>query len=227
MPRRQNWLMEEAGLGRLYNPCLLVSVAVLSCSTALLAVRTVRLEHDAGARTERYIVVLGPDYRLLETYKAGIETAVPDGVYIAAARDWLLDVRQRPAGASAQGSLAQRSVEQARKHAWATTSQGLYESLRAGYWYDADHKFAGSNAVSVSELSSNIATGPDGKPWRDPRGAHVLLTWWETIENTPGARHYSALLTFIDQHGEKSMDGRNPAGLWVTEFQPTLIEERR
>jgi hypothetical protein len=225
--RRQNWLLEEAGLGRLYNPCLLLSVAVLSGTTALLAVRNGQLEHDAGARTERYIAALGPDYRLLETYKAGVETAVPDGYYIAAARDWLLDVRQRPSGASVPGSLAQRTVEQARKHAWAVTSDGLYERLRSGYWYDADHKIAGGNAVVVSQLTSNIATGPDGRPWRDPRGAHVILTWWETVENTPGSQHYSAVLTFIDQHADRPLAGQNPMGVWVSDFQPTLIEERR
>ena len=96
-------------------------------STAYLAVRDGQLEHDAGARVERYIELLGPDYRLLGTFKAGTETAVPEGYYVQAARDWLLDVRQRPSGAAVPGSLAQRAVEGARKHAWAATSDGLYE----------------------------------------------------------------------------------------------------
>src|SRR3954465_5947702 len=132
LDRRPNWLLEEAGLGRIYNPCLLGSVLQLSASTAYLAVRDGQLEHDAGARVERYIEVLGPDDRLLGTFKAGTETAVPEGYYVQAAKDWLLDVRQRPSGAAVPGSLAQRTVEGARKHAWAVTSDGLYEALKAG-----------------------------------------------------------------------------------------------
>ena len=83
---------------------------------------------------------------------------------------------QRPSGAAVPGSLAARVVDGARKHAWAVTSSNLYEALRAGYWYDVDHKTVGNNAVAISELTSNIATGPDGGPWRDQRGALVQLT---------------------------------------------------
>src|SRR3954452_9757067 len=178
MDRRPNWALEAAGLGRIYNPWLLGSVLVLSASTAYLAVRDGQLEHDAGARVERYIEVLGPDDRLLASFKAGTETAVPEGYYVQAAKDWLLDVRQRPSGAAVPGSLAQRVVEGARKHAWAVTSSNLYEALRAGYWYDVDHKTVGNNAVAISELTSNIATAPDGGPWRDQRGALAQLPGW-------------------------------------------------
>src|SRR3954452_14338859 len=50
LDRRPNWLLEEAGLGRIYNPCLLGSVLLLSASTAYLGVRDGQLEHEAGAR---------------------------------------------------------------------------------------------------------------------------------------------------------------------------------
>ena len=227
LDRRPNWLMEEAGLGRIYNPCLLGSVLLLSASTAYLAVRDGQLEREAGARVERYIEVLGPDYAFLGAFKAGTETAVPEGYYVKEAKDWLLDVRQRPTGAAVPGSLAQRVVEGSRKRAWSVTSDGLYERLKTGYWYDADHKTVGNNAVTISELTSNIATGPDGKAWRDQRGALVQVTWWETIENTPGSRRYSALVTFTDQHADQALSGQNPMGVWVSDFRPTLVEERR
>src|SRR3954452_7480907 len=248
LDRRPNWLLEEAGLGRIYNPCLLGSVLLLSASTAYLAVRDGQLEHEAGARVERYIELLGPDYRLLAAFKAGTQTAVPEGYYVQAAKDWLLDVRQRPSGGAVPGSLAARGVhgarqrasgpavpgslaarvvDGARKHAWAVTSSNLYEALKAGYWYDVDHKTLGNNAVAISELTSNIATGCEGGPWRDQRGALVQLTWWETIENTPGTRRYSALVTFVDQHDDQPLAGQNPMGVWVSDFRPTLVEERR
>ena len=42
-----------------------------------------------------------------------------------------------------------------------------------------------------------------------------------------GSQHYSAVLTFIDQHADRPLAGQNPMGVWVSDFQPTLIEERR
>ena len=179
----------------------------------------------ASSATSR---LLGPDYRLLAAFKAGTETAVPEGYYVAggeglAARRAPAPERRRRPGQPrpARRRAARASTPGRSPRRTSTSPQGRLLVRRR----PQDGRQQRRRDLRADQQHRDRAR--TARPWRDQRGALVQLTWWETIENTPGSRRYSALVTFVDQHADQPLAGQNPMGVWVSDFRPTLVEERR
>lgn len=173
------------------------------------------LTHTADHRIERYVVVLDDQNQLVLTARAGHENWMPtNGFLVKFAQDWVRNMRSRP------------NDPETIKHQWRevvrTTDQRLWGVLQEAA-KDADTQLR-AKTVSVLSISANVVA-------RQGTNITMLVNWTERVDGSvdKDPKNYTATLGLsvqqpLTQGDAKREFERNPTGVYVTSFQPTLME---
>lgn len=188
---------------------------ILGVTAAGCVAWAVAVTWTVDRRIERYVVVLGEESYPLLAARIGHDNWTPtNGFLVKFAQDWVRNVRSRP------------SDPETLKYQWnqviRTSDQRLHQRLLEAV-RDAEETI-GSKTVSVLSISANVVEGNGNR-------ATMLVNWTEKVEGSveKKPRSYTATLTLVAQQPLTQGDARreferNPTGVYVTSFQPTLME---
>jgi type IV secretory pathway TrbF-like protein len=197
---------DVVGLGRGTNVTLR-SIAVLAvCSTIASSWWAWHEARVSADRVERLVVYLDANNQV-----AGVSGVIRDwhpeaGAYIDFARHWVLYVRNRP--------LDEKTLTTQSREVRDTTDNRLYNLLRTDTL--ADEQIRKGIATDVEEISANLIS-------LEGDIALLQIRWKEQVRSG-GAKPtiFTGTLKVVHAPPQKTTEfGRNPRGLYATEFQIT------